>query len=199
VIGYSSWFSSSNVGFSQLLLKVWPSIGLLQLFQATSHRTRTRMRHGIVSSTCRLFQRIPVIQLTSLRSGGTSTLPQAMFKSLSASAQASTLFESPVTAISEAPNNLMSISINGLPSSQLYSAVISTVPLPRLSLMDLTGVGIAGAGSSANYAQWSAIRELQYGPAVKVGIRFNTPWWETNLPKPIHGGQSYTDLPLRTM
>jgi len=75
----------------------------------------------------------------------------------------------------------------------LYCAVISTVPLPRLSLMDLSGVSI-----NSNYAQWSAIRELQYGPSIKVGIKFSTPWWETALPQPIHGGQSYTDLPIRT-
>jgi len=85
-------------------------------------------------------------------------------------------------------------SINGTKSSQSYSAIISTVPLPRLGLMDLTGVNI-----NSNYAQWSAIRELQYGPAIKIGLKFSCPWWETELKKPIHGGQSYTDLPLRTM
>jgi monoamine oxidase len=117
-----------------------------------------------------------------------------MFKSLSESAQENTLFNSPVTAISADTEHHMSISINGTPSSQLYSAVISTVPLPRLSLVDLTGVNI-----NDNYAQWSAIRQLQYAPAIKVGIKFKCPWWETELPRPIHGGQSYTDLPLRTM
>lgn len=42
----------------------------------------------------------------------------------------------------------MKISINGTPSPQLYSAIIFTVPLTRLSLMDLTGVDI-----NSNYAQ----------------------------------------------
>ena len=88
-----------------------------------------------------------------------------MFNSLSESARENALFQSPVTAISEDANKCMSISIKGTPSSQQYSAVISTVPLPRLSLMDLTGVNI-----NSNYGQWSAIRELQYGPAIKVGI-----------------------------
>ncbi|KAF9645107.1 amine oxidase [Thelephora ganbajun] len=110
-------------------------------------------------------------------------------------AQEAVQFQSPVTAISEdTENNRMNISINGIQSPQSYSAVISTVPLPRLSLVDLTGVNI-----NANYGQWSAIRELQYGPAVKVGIKFSSPWWETELPQPIHGGQSHTDLPLRTV
>ncbi|OCH83659.1 FAD-linked reductase [Obba rivulosa] len=74
-----------------------------------------------------------------------------------------------------------------------YSAVISTVPLGRLSLMDLTGCDIIGS----NYAQWSAIRGLQYGPAIKIGMRFTEAWWYTNLK--IEGGSSYTDLPLRTV
>ena len=118
-----------------------------------------------------------------------------MFKSLSESAQSAAQFQSPVTAISEdTQTNRMSISVNGVPSSQPYSAVISTIPLSRLSLMDLTGVNING-----NYGQWSAIRELQHGPGIKVGLKFSCPWWETKLPRPIHGGQSYTDLPLRTM
>ena len=118
-----------------------------------------------------------------------------MFKSLSESAQTNTLFQSPVTAISEDANKCMSISINGeAPGPQKYSAVISTVPLPRLSLIDLTGVNI-----NDNYVQWSAIRELQYGPAIKIGIKFTIPWWEMELEKPIHGGQSFTDLPLRMM
>ena len=91
----------------------------------------------------------------------------------------------------------MKISINDVPSTEVYSAVISTVPLPRLSLMDLTGVKI-----NSNYAQWSAIRELQYGPSTKIGIKFKSPWWSeksAEFPAPIRGGQSYTDLPLRTM
>jgi monoamine oxidase len=117
-----------------------------------------------------------------------------MFNSLSQGAQQAAQFQSPVTAISEDTQGCMRISINGALSPQPYSAIISTVPLPCLSLMDLTKVNI-----NSNYAQWSAIRELQYGPATKIGIKFSTPWWETELPRPIHGGQSYTDIPLRTM
>jgi monoamine oxidase len=118
-----------------------------------------------------------------------------MFKSLSQKVQDETEFQSPVTAISRDPKKeTMKISINGTESPQEYAAIISTVPLPRLSVMDLTGVGI-----NDNYAQWSAIRELQYGPSVKIGIKFSEPWWETALPMKIHGGQSFTDLPIRTV
>ena len=118
-----------------------------------------------------------------------------MFNSLPVDVQEAAKFKSPVTDISHnAGDNTMRISISDIPSTQSYSAIISTIPLPRLSIMGLTGVGI-----NLNYAQWSAIRELQYTPAIKIGILFTTPWWETELEQPIHGGQSYTDLPLRTM
>ena len=42
-----------------------------------------------------------------------------------------------------------------------FSIVISTPPLARLSVMDLSGVDLS-------YAQWNSIRELQYNIAVKV-------------------------------
>ncbi|KAF9648690.1 hypothetical protein BDM02DRAFT_2079180 [Thelephora ganbajun] len=125
--------------------------------------------------------------------GGSSTLPEAMFNSLSQVVREATQFRSPITAISEdTENNCMNVSINGIKSSTSYPAIISTVPLPCLSLMDLTGANVTSG-------QRSAIRELQYEPAVKVGIRFSCPWWETKLQPPIHGGRSHTDLPLRTI
>ena len=127
-----------------------------------------------------------------IHSGGSSTLPRAMFASLSKKAQDEALFERTVTGISR-EKDIMRVSINGVQSAREYSAVVSTVPMPRLSLMDLTGVSIHD-----NYTQWGAIRGLQYGPAIKIGVKFSSPWWET-LPKSIRGGQSYTDLPLRTM
>ena len=118
-----------------------------------------------------------------------------MFESLPWSVREAVQFESPVTAISEdARTHHMKISIEGIESTKSYSAVISTVPLPRLGLMDLTEAGIHG-----NYAQWSAIRQLRHESAIKIGIKFSCPWWETKLDRPIHGGESHTDLPLRTM
>ena len=132
---------------------------------------------------------------TSLRSGGSSTLPQAMFNSLSKYGKLLTKCQNPVTGISQdTENNCMRVSIYGRISDERYSAIISTVPLPRLGLLDLTGINIG-----SNYGQRSAIRELQYTPAIKIGIKFTTPWWETEIEPPIHGGQSHTDLPLRTM
>ncbi|KAI5990285.1 hypothetical protein F5J12DRAFT_727696 [Pisolithus orientalis] len=48
-----------------------------------------------------------------------------------------------------------------------------------------------------NVEQKNALRQLQYGPSVKIAIRFKEPWWTTKLN--IVGGQSFTDLPIRTI
>lgn len=135
-------------------------------------------------------------------------LPKAMFDSLlddpnppQGGQKKSIMFNSAVTAIAQSTRKgndgkpdeeFMKISIDGKEQSQEYSAVISTIPLSRLSLVDLNKANI-----HANYSQWSAIRSLQYEPSTKVGIRFKEAWWENKYR--IHGGQSKTDLPLRTM
>ena len=121
-----------------------------------------------------------------------------MFKSLSQDAQKEALFESPVIAISckqqkDKDVEVMEVSIRGEETPRQYSAVISTVPLPCLTVMDLSESGI-----HKSYARWNAIRSLNYGTALKIGMRFTEAWWE-ELPKPIHGGQSYTDTVLGTV
>lgn len=39
---------------------------------------------------------------------------------------------------------------------------------------------------------------MQYGPSIKIGIRFRSAWW-TNDPINIFGGQSFTDRPVRAI
>jgi monoamine oxidase len=109
-----------------------------------------------------------------------------------------------VKAISEtAAGMVVTTTCLNPPSSPLpsvFAAVISTVSLSCLSVMDLTGCNIPG-GNGDNYSQWAAMRQLQYGPSIKIGIKFTAPWWGSGsfLGGPIEGGQSYTDLPIRTM
>jgi monoamine oxidase len=45
--------------------------------------------------------------------------------------------------------------------------------------------------------QKNALRKLQYGPSIKVGVRFQSAWWTDRFG--IVGGQSFTDLPIRTI
>ena len=128
-----------------------------------------------------------------------------MFNSLSADAQANALFNSPVTAIScatgtdgggegqDKDGDFMKISIRGENTPREYSAVISTIPLPSLHFIDLSGAKI-----NEKYALWSAIQSLTYIPALRVGMKFKRAWWR-ELAKPIYGGRSYTDLVIRTM
>ena len=112
-----------------------------------------------------------------------------MFNSLSEDARKSALFRNTVTGIFQSSDHT-EVMISETEQSQHYSAVISTIPLPRLSLLHL---------ENCDFSQRCAIRELQYTPAIKIGIKFKTPWWETELPKSIHGGKSHNDLPLRMM
>lgn len=81
--------------------------------------------------------------------------------------------------------------------TKTYSHVISTIPLPVLRTIDLTK-------SKLDILQQNALRKMQYGPSIKVGILFNEPWWTTGKDNSgedfgIVGGQSFTDLPIRTV
>jgi monoamine oxidase len=53
------------------------------------------------------------------------------------------------------------------------------------------------SGAGLNVMQKTALRKLQYGPSIKIGVRFKSAWWTEKFG--IVGGQSYTDLPLRTI
>jgi monoamine oxidase len=76
-----------------------------------------------------------------------------------------------------------------------YSQVICTTPLGCLAAIDTDGLDLL-------YSQKIAIRCLQYDSATKVGIKFAKRWWEDPAVmgngKTIQGGQSTTDLPIRT-
>lgn len=78
-----------------------------------------------------------------------------------------------------------------------FGHVISTIPLPVLRSIDLKKANL-------NLMQANAIRQLNYGPSVKIGMQFRTAWWTTandkdGQPLNIIGGQTYTDCPLRTV
>lgn len=71
-------------------------------------------------------------------------------------------FNKKVTAIAETADGMRVTYKQGKnETSNDFFSVVSTMPLPRLRFVNLTD-------SHLTYAQWSAIRELQYGPALKV-------------------------------
>ncbi|KAI5988635.1 hypothetical protein EDC04DRAFT_2588696 [Pisolithus marmoratus] len=93
-----------------------------------------------------------------------------------------------VTAIRQGQNTVKISVDNGKPCE--YPHVISALPLPVLRTIDMKDAGM-------NVKQENALRQLEYGPSVKIAIHFKEPWWTTKLG--IVGGQSFTDLPIRTI
>ena len=78
-----------------------------------------------------------------------------------------------------------------------FSHVISTLPLPVLRTFDLRKAGLSPM-------QTNALRDLNYGPSIKIGLQFKRAWWtldkdKSGRPLNIIGGQTYTDRPLRTV
>ncbi|KAG9309109.1 hypothetical protein JVU11DRAFT_11003 [Chiua virens] len=81
------------------------------------------------------------------------------------------------------------VQVNGNETKR-YSHVISTLPLPVLRTVDMNDAGLT-------VMQRNSLRGLDYGPSVKIAVLFKTNWWTTKLG--IIGGQSFTDLPIRTI
>ena len=77
-------------------------------------------------------------------------------------------------------------------SEQEFSHVISTIPFSALRSVDISGCNL-------EYKQRMALRCLNYGPSVKVGIKFKTRWWQTDEFGKQMGGQSSTDRPSRVI
>ncbi|KZP10613.1 amine oxidase [Athelia psychrophila] len=78
-----------------------------------------------------------------------------------------------------------------------FEHVISTLPLPVLRSLDLSK-------SDLTSYQQHALRQLQYKDSVKVGVQFKSAWWTNGIDKDgqpigIVGGQSFTDMPIRTV
>ncbi|KAG9017123.1 hypothetical protein FRB90_001686 [Tulasnella sp. 427] len=72
-----------------------------------------------------------------------------------------------------------------------YEHVISTIPLPVFRTLDIRDELLF------TVEQTNAMRQLSYGPSIKIGIKFKSRWWEEKELN-IVGGQSYTDLNIRT-
>jgi monoamine oxidase len=105
-------------------------------------------------------------------------------------------FGARVTSIALKNNSGMEVVTNNTDRHQ-FSHVISTIPLSVLRTIDLSQADLSPMQSNA-------LRALNYGPSVKIGLQFRTAWWTTGTdldgkPLNIVGGQTYTDRPLRTV
>lgn len=138
--------------------------------------------------------------------GGTETVAKAMVRYLKdrmpnkdkfihKKRRVISIFQDTVTSPATVSNPLMGIKVQDYPEynkpTKRYSHIITSVPFPCLRSMDLKDAGLSPK-------QTEAIRCLEYGPSIKIGIKFKTRWWQ-NKSQPITGGQSKTDLPIRTV
>ena len=85
----------------------------------------------------------------------------------------------------------LAVKVAGETQFRKYDQVICTATLGCMATMDLD--------ECTFYAQRVAIRCLQYDASCKIGIQFDTRWWqdaEFMRGKPIYGGVSKSDLPL---
>jgi monoamine oxidase len=76
-----------------------------------------------------------------------------------------------------------------------YDHVISTIPLSKLRVIDTINF-------SMSYQKRIALRTLHYDHSVKIVLRFKNRWWQHDErmgDRKIFGGQSKTDLPIRTI
>jgi len=85
---------------------------------------------------------------------------------------------------------LMKVSVSGK-GDEYFTHVVSTTSFADLRTIDTNGVPMT-------YKQRQAIRTLNYGPAVKVAIKFKTRWWERGG-RNQRGGSSYTDRQSRVV
>ncbi|KZV68887.1 amine oxidase [Peniophora sp. CONT] len=135
--------------------------------------------------------------------GGTYQIADTMYQYLN-SAQPNTFeFNKRVTGISSVAGGVrgartaaVNVTTNHN-TTERFSHVVSTIPLPVMRTLDLSDADLTPLQSNA-------LRELDYGPSVKIGMLFKTAWWTTGTDKDgntlgIVGGQSYTDTPLRTV
>lgn len=85
------------------------------------------------------------------------------------------------------------VSVDGEKDPRRYHHVISTLPLPVLRSLDIEQARL-------DIHQYNALRQLQYGPSEKIGVKFKTQWWREGGLRTINGealnirgGQSYSD------
>ena len=99
---------------------------------------------------------------------------------------------SKITRIFRENNSQISIT-NKAGQVYKYDHVISTLPLGVLQTLDTSSLNF-------DLKKRMAMRSLLYGNAVKIIMKFKTRWWQDAKKmngKPISGGQTFTDLPIR--
>ncbi|KAG1751233.1 hypothetical protein EDB19DRAFT_1676233 [Suillus lakei] len=129
--------------------------------------------------------------------GGAHEIAACMEKYILKNNKDAITYNSRVTAIGLKEDNSGMDIVTDNKDHHQFSHVISTIPLPVLRTIDLSRADLSPMQSNA-------LRSLNYGPSVKIGMQFRTAWWTSGTdlsgnPLNIVGGQTYTDRPLRTV
>jgi hypothetical protein len=126
--------------------------------------------------------------------GGISRLVDSLVEALNLSSKLSRIrMGAHVTRISKVINSDQ-IEVTTKNNLHLkYDHVISTLPLGVLQTVDTRSLNF-------DLKKRMAIRMLGYESSVKIALKFKTRWWQDPAKmngKPIFGGQTFTDLPIR--
>ncbi|CAE6335108.1 unnamed protein product [Rhizoctonia solani] len=132
--------------------------------------------------------------------GGSEVIPLKMVEWLKENAKETKIHTSHRVTAVEYKNHELTISgichplLTGDSSffKETYSHVIFAIPPPCLRMIDLDTCQL-------DFAQRSAIRQLQLAPSIKIGMKFKKPAWWTGINQDIVGGQSTTDRTARTI
>src|SRR6201995_5425705 len=105
-------------------------------------------------------------------SSGSYEIADSMAKYILSCKPNAITFNSRVTSIAYNGKSGVNITTNHTERHH-FSHVISTIPLPVMRIIDLSKAELSPM-------QANAIRELNYGPSIKIGLQFKTAWWTTS-------------------
>lgn len=121
-------------------------------------------------------------------SGGSRVLTDAMTNFIESYSPGSLHLNTRVTGLrTVGGDEVFGITVLVGEETRTFQHAISTIPLPVFRTLDLDDERLF------NVQQTNALRQLSYGPSVKIGMKFKSQWWAENG-LDIVGGQSYTDL-----
>jgi len=142
--------------------------------------------------------------------GGSQVLSTTMASYITQQNSQAIKFSNHVTAIAQSDSGRMTVTTDAgddeaTTHSYRYTSVISTIPLPCLRTLDISQCPLdARQADVLRPLQATALRQLQYAPSIKIGVKFKSQWWTTGQDNDqktlgIQGGQSFTDRPIRTV
>lgn len=123
--------------------------------------------------------------------GGTSRFALAMQRVIKSKPE----MNKRVTKIAASKSRDIDVFVAGESEARTYHHVINTLPPAVLRSLDT-------AECNFSYEKRTALRVLHVDSSLKIGLLFKSRWWQDEAVmrgKPMKGGQSSTDLPIRTI